>query len=382
MFLGVLFTVALAAGAPTNAAADIAAPVIVPPGDSTGAANATSTPACYPDIPGNLDWRTCRLPERDAVVDWPSQLVEVWPGPRSFILSRPGLFATWLGETRTETGRPLIWYDIGSGYPRAPASGGYEFPLAGKYAWECLVCIGGERNKLQGTMYVIGPRVIVGYKLVSADNSGTSITYSIDASGSFVTDYTPHSIVEYSFDFQDDGIFDQTSPEPTAQATFAPGPHTLNIKVRDDTGRVATFPFFFEIPYVRPPNPEPNPAASNLGLGNINSGVKFPATKIKITAVKKIKIKVLRSKGLAIKVGGLTRGDRVKARLMYGKKTVVASGNGTATSSTKNLRLRTGKTGKRILKRKKPPKRLVIDVAVEGGSDGFTTTKRVAVRTS
>ena len=372
-----------AVGMPQVASADIAAPVIVPGADSTGIANATDNPACarIGGPFGDNTWRTCLLPDHDAVVDWPDQLTDVWPGPRSFILPRAGLFAQFLGETRTEIGRPLIWYDSGSGRPLASPSVGYEFPLAGKYTWECLVCSGVIRDKLQGTMYVIGPRPIITYKLVSADNSGTSITYAFDASGSFVTDYEPHQIVEYAFDFQDDGTFDQTTPDdPTGEATYAPGPHTVRITVKDDTGRTATYPFFFEVPYVRPGNPVVV-SPSDTTLGNINSGVAFPKVKIKVKASKKIKVNVLRSRGLSIKISGLNKGDRIKARLLKGKKSIVASGSGTTNTATKTVRLRVGKAGKRILKSKPRAKRLVLNVAVEG-TDGFTTTKRVAVRVS
>ncbi len=156
----------------------------------------------------------------------------------------------------------------------------------------------------------------------------------------------------------------------------------MRINVKDDLGRTATYPFFFEVPYVRPPNPTVV-SPTDTTLGNINSGVAFPKVKIKVTAAKKIKISFLRSKGFLIKLSGLTKGDRVTARLLYGKKTSVASRSGTSTSSKKSLRLRVTKTGKRILKRKKKrPKRLVLDVAIRGSSDGFTTKKRVGVRIS
>jgi len=379
LFLGLLLAATFAGTAPQVAVASVAAPVIVPTPDSDGIPNATMVPACTPRVPGNVNWTTCLLPDKDASVDWPSTFSEVWPAPRSFILSQPGLYAIWLGETRTEIGRPLIWYDVGSGLPVAPASGPYQFPLAGKYAWECLTCAGVERTKLQGTMYVIGPRATISYKLVSADNSGSNITYGFDASGSFVTDYTPHSIVQYSFDFEDDGVFDQTSPEPTAQAVFAPGPHTVRIRVKDDLGRVGEYPLFFEIPYARPPNPE-STVVTDTTLGNINSGVKFSTTKIKIAASKKVKAAVLRVRGLSVKISGLTKGDRVKVRLLKGRKSV-AAGRGTATGKTKTVRLRVGPAGKRILAARPRVKRLVIDVGVEG-TDGYTATKRVAVRIS
>ena len=193
-----------------------------------------------------------------------------------------------------------------------------------------------------------------------------------------MTDYTPHSIVEYAFDFQDDGTFDQTTPDdPTGEATYAPGPHTIRIRSRTTPAASATYPFVFEVPYVRPPNPTVV-SPTDTTLGNINSGVKFGTVKIKVKASKKIKVSVLRSRGLSIKVSGLSKGDRIKARLLKGKKTVVASGSGTTNSASKSVRLRVSKGGKRVLKAKPRVKRLVLDVAVEG-TDGFTTTKRVGV---
>lgn len=353
-----------------SAGADAAAPVIVPAPDA-------SQP-CGP----SANWTTCLLPETgQALVDWPADLSGVWPGPRNFILPKPGLAALWLGETRTDAGFPLIWRDVGSGFPVSPASGPYEFPLAGQYFWECSSvdrCVGQTFFKLKGTMYVIGPRAIAAYRLVSPDNSGTAITYQLDASGSFVVDYTPQSIVEYAFDFEDDGIYDQTSPEPTAQSTFAPGPHTVRVRVKDDKGRYGEWPMFFEVPYIRAGNPEPNPVA-DTGPGTLNpTGVKFAAAKVRLSVVKRIRFAVLRKRGLSVKVSGLTKGDRIVARLLKGKKTVVASGRASTTGSTKTVRLRASRKGSRIL-RSEVPTRLVLDVAV-AGTDGFTTTKRVAVR--
>jgi hypothetical protein len=223
-------------------------------------------------------------------------------------------------------------------------------------------------------MYVIGPRALVKPKLISPDNSGTSISYSFDASGSFVTDYTAHNIVEYAFDFQDDGTYDQISPEPLGTSQFAPGAHTINVRVKDDTGRYGDYPLFLEVPFIRPGNPEPNPIA-DAGRGTLNpTGVVFPKTNVKLKAVKNIRMSVLRKKGLSVKISGLTKGDGIKAKLLNGKKTVAARSTVTATT-TKTVRLRVGRKGKRALRKG----RLVIDVAVEG-TDGFTVTKRVAVR--
>lgn len=352
------------------ATADVAAPVIVPAPDASQPCGPSSA------------WTTCLLPATgQALVDWPADLSGVWPGPRNFILPKPGLGALWLGETRTDAGFPIIWRDVGSGFPVSPASGPYEFPLAGKYFWECSSvdrCVGTVYFKLKGTMYVIGPRAIANYKLVSPDNSGAAVTYQLDASDSFVADYTAHSIIEYAFDFQDDGVYDQVSPEPTAQSTFTPGPHTVRIRVKDDTGRYGEWPMFFEVPYIRPSNPEPNPIADS-GAGTLNpTGVKFSAAKVRLTAVKRIRVSVLRRRGLSVKIRGLTKGDSIVARLLKGKKTVIASGRGTTLSTTKTVRLRVGRKGARVL-RTQFPTRLVLDVAV-AGTDGFTTTKRVAVR--
>lgn len=376
MFLGTALAATLMGLVPQAAAADIAAPVIVPPPAGTGLANVGESPACIPK-----DATPCLLPDLGAVVDWPdANLLTVWPYPRAFILSKPGLSAQFLGELRVENAFPVIWHDVGSGTP-VTAANGNEFPLAGVYSWECFTCGGIIRNKLQGTMYVIGPRAIMKPSLAAPDNTGATVTYKFDGSGSFVTDYTPHSITQYAFDFDDDGVYDQVSPEPTAQASLAPGPHTIRLRVTDDTGRTGEWPLFLEIPYVRPPNPEPNPIADNTKGSDLTTGVNFGTTKVKLTAVKRIRVKVLRSRGLTVKVTGLSRGDRVKARLLSGKKAVVASGGGTSTSSTKTVRLRVSAPGQRILKAKPKSKRLVLDVAVEG-TDGFQVTKRAAVRVS
>mgnify|MGYP000856158244 CR=1 FL=1 len=63
------------------------------------------------------------------------------------------------------------------------------------------------------------------------------------------------------------------------------------------------------------------------------------------------------------------------------KGKVVAVGTGSAAGSTKTVRLRVGRSGKRILKSKPKKKRLVLNVAVSG-SDGFEVTKRAAVHVS
>lgn len=373
MFLSVALTLALMA-LPDAATADVAAPVIVPPPAGNGLPNVGESPACIPK-----DATPCLLPDLGAVVDWPdANLLTVWPYPRAFILSRPGLSAQFLGELRVENAFPVIWHDIGSGTPVSAANGN-EFPLAGVYSWECFTCGGVIRGKLQGTMYVIGPRAIMKPTLAASDNTGASITYKFDGSGSFVTDYAPHSIREYAFDFDDDGVYDQISPEPTAQASLAPGPHTVRLRVTDDIGRTGEWPLFLEIPYVRPPNPEPNPIANNTSGTGLTTGVKFGAAKVKVSAVKRIRVSALRGRGLKVKVTGLSKGDRVKARLLKGKKSVVAAGSGTSTGATKTVRLRVVGSGKRILKAKPLSKRLVLDVAVEG-IDGFQVTKRAAVR--
>lgn len=407
MFCGVvLCTLSTAAAAPLAHGA-VAAPVTIPAIEAAGIENATSTPACVPapgftQANGSTPWHTCLLPDRNAVVDWPNRPdlggpadPFYWPNlpasselrsngyrnNRSFVFNSPGKNAIWLGYQSVSVGYPLIWYDAGSGMPVAPASGGYEFPLAGKYWFECLTCLGNERLKLQGTVYVRGPRAIVGYSRISG--SGDAVTYQLDASGSFVADYAgePNQITEYSFDFNDDGAFEVTSPEPIAQHTFTPGGHTIRVRVKDNspTPRYGEYPFFFEVPFIRAENPEPNPIADNSRDGQIRSGVKFDPAKIKLKAAARIKISVLRRKGLSVRVSGLTKGDRIRARLLKGKRTVVASGNGTTAKSTKTVRLRVGRTGRRVLSTRPRPKRLVVDVAIEG-TDGYQLTRRVGVR--
>lgn len=405
MVLGLALCAAVAGFAP--AAATAGAPVIVPTPQADGIANATETPACVPragftQSNGATPWRTCLLPAKDAVVDWPFRLTSAgdpfyWPAPapgaevrsngfstsRSFILPSPGQFAIWLGETRSELGYPLIWYDAGNGFPLAPASGPYEFPLAGKYWWECLTCATttSERQRLQGTMYVIGPRAMITSKLVSPDNAGTAITYGFDASTSFVTDYDPYNIVEYAFDFEDDGTYDQVGSEPTGTATYAPGPHNIRVRVKDDhvPARYGEYNVLLEVPYARAGSPEPNPIA-DTGRGTLSpTGVKFSKANIKLKTPKTIRVRLLRSKGLSVKITGLTKGDRIRAKLLKGKKTV-ASRSASTSTSTKTVRLKLGKKGRRTLSAPPTIKRLVVNVDIEG-TDGFTTTKRVAVRT-
>lgn len=402
-FLGLVLCVAAAAiAAPASALAGD--PVVVPVPDSKGY-TVTQTPACYPlegsgttQADGANPWRNCLLPATNAVVDWPTRpngTVDpfYWPSApttgdlrangfrttRSFILEKPGQIATWLGALNTDTGYPLFWYDVGSGIPFALPSTGMQFLLSGKYEWECGVCSGVERQKLQGTMYVLGPRVIVKPKLVSADNSGTAITYAFDASGSFVTDYTPvPSIVEYAFDFEDDGTFDQTSPEPSGTSTFTPGAHTINVRVKDSTGRTADYPLFLEVPFVKAGNPEPNPVADN-GPGTLNpTGVKFSKANVKLKAVKSIRISVLNRKGITVKVTGLTKDDRVKVKLLKGKR-ALASKTATTATSTKTFKLKLNKQGRKRFYAGGIARRLVLNVDVEG-ADGFTTTQRLGVK--
>lgn len=368
MVLGGMIAAGVAALAPVAASAG--EPVIVP------------APSYVVPESGLCPWEklVCLLPSRNAIVDWPTaDLTTVWPAPKQYVLPAPGLYALWAGDWRYSY--PLFWHDVGSGTPNA-VSGPWEFPNAGKYSFECATCSGVIRTKLQGTMYVIGPRPIVAYRLVSANNSGTNPTYSIDASESFVTDYEARTIVRYQFDFEDDGTFDQDTPDdPTAQHEFTAGPHTVRVRVTDSVGRSADWPLFFEVPKVTAPNPDYTPLPDN-GASPLNpTGVRFSSAKVRLSSPKRVRVAVLRSRGLKVKVSGLTKGDVVRARLLQGKKSVIASGRGTSASNIKTVRLRVGKAGKRILKAMSRPKRLVIDVAVEG-TDGFTVTKRLGIRIS
>ena len=373
MFLGVMLAAAFAVGAPQIASADIAAPVIVPAPDSLGGPNATSSPACRQiALPSRTTrWRTCLLPDHDAVVDWPDQPSERLARRRgrssspSRACSRPGS-----ARARTEIGRPLIWYDVGSGMPLVAPSIGYEFPLAGKYAWECLVCSASSGTKLQGTMYVIGPRA--DHHLQAAlrrQLAERNITYGFDASGSFVTDYTPHSIVEYAFDFQDDGIYDQDDARrPDRRGDVHARARTRCASASRTTSAARpTYPFVFEVPYVRPAEPDPGAVDGHRRLGNINSGVAFPKTKIKVKASKKIKVKVLRSRGPEHQdqrtdqgrpdQGPPAQGQEVRRRL------------GQRHDQQQRRRpcgCASARAGKRILKAKPRVKRLVLDVADRG----------------
>ena len=180
----------------------------------------------------------------------------------------PGLFATWLGETRTEIGRPLIWYDVGSGFPVAPASGGYQFPLAGKYAWECLVCSGIERTKLQGTMYVIGPRVD---REVQARLPGQlRVIHHVRLRRVRLVRHGLHPAHHRRVRLRLPGRRGLRPVEPRADRHR---PRTRRGRTRSACASrttpagTAEITVFFEVPYVRPGNPEPNPIA-DTGQGH------------------------------------------------------------------------------------------------------------------
>ena len=81
---------------------------------------------------------------------------------------------------------------------------------------------------------------------------------------------------------------------------------------------------------------------------------------------------------MTIRVSGLTKGDTVNARLLDGKKTV-AAGRGKARASKLSIRLKVGKKGRKLLKLRKQVTRMILSVTASG-SDGFTVTKRAALR--
>jgi len=63
--------------------------------------------------------------------------------------------------------------------------------------------------------------------------SGSPITF--DASASYDSDGT---ILQYSWDFDDDGTMDAVSTSPTVQHSLPPGNHNVTLEVKDDTSTV------------------------------------------------------------------------------------------------------------------------------------------------
>ena len=311
------------------------------------------------------------------------------PGPTPAVKGyaiNPGSSVYFIGDIDTKF--PLVWEDVGSGAPRLGtlAQNGFSFPLAGEYPYHCQYIpstpnAAGNNCFLdprRAKIWVIGPRPILKATAAVPDNITPPVLYNLDASGSFVTDFTAHNIVEYAFDFTGDGTWDQVTPDPYAQVALEPGDQVVTLRVRDDAGRVATNSTLVQVPKARPAQPTPPVADTSLAGTNIISGVPFPKANVRFTARKRIKVSALRRSGVTIRVSGLTKGDTVNARLLDGKKTV-AAGRGKARASKLSIRLKVGKKGRKLLKLRKQVTRMILSVTASG-SDGFTVTKRAALR--
>lgn len=276
--------------------------------------------------------------------------------------------------------RGLVWDDVGSGLPRyAGTYSRWQYPLPGLYAYHCN-CGVGERG--EGKIYVVGPRPRLTAVLISPNNNAP-VSYTLDASASSVTDWTPHEIVEYAFDVNEDGDYnplggDQVGPEPLAPILFAtPGEHIVGLRVKDDIGRTNEIALSIIVP--KPPVenvPAPRPEGGVVTAENTGKFEDtFKKANVKVTSPRTIKYTFLRRKGLLVKVTGLRPGDRVRAKLTRGKKTSVGYKEGKTSGTSITLRVKMRKNATRILLRRKPRAKLVRLGVVVSGSDGFTTTK-------
>lgn len=349
---------------------------------AAGGAARAAAPVIIPVQPESSDpWAvTSTTPGTNISINWMPYLAENAP-VKAYAVT-PGSFVYMIGDTYQDF--PIIWDDAGSGVPvpRGLNDSSFQFPLAGEYPYRCQpltnnVCglVGKDRRS---KIWVVGPRPIIKATMVSADNTDPPVLYDLDASGSFVTDFDAHQIVEYSFDFDDDGTFDQTGTEPYARAGLQPGDQYVTLRVKDDIGRVAAVRLKIQVPKARSAAPTPAPADTSLAGTNVVSGVKFPKANVRVKASKRIKVTALKRKGVVIRVTGLTKGDTVRAKLLNGKKTV-GTGRKKATSSSLTVRLKVGSSGRRLLKLKKKVTRMVLAVTASG-EDGFSVTKRAALR--
>lgn len=340
------------------------------------------TPVVIPVQPASSDpWAvTSTTPGTNISINWMPYLAENAP-VKAYAVT-PDSFVYMIGETYRDF--PIVWEDAGSG---APVPGGlndssYKFPLAGEYPYHCQalttnVC-GLPGKDRRSKIWVVGPRPILDVTMVSPDNSEPPVLYNLEASKSFVTDFDPHQINEYSFDLDDDGVYDQVGTETTARVGLQPGDQFVTLRVKDDTGRVAAIRVKIQVPKARANPPTPTPADTSLTGTNVISGVKFPKANVRVKASKRIKVSALKRKGLVVRVTGLTKGDTVRAKVLNGKK-AVGSGRKKARSSSVTVRIKVGKTGRKLLKLKKKVTRMVISVTASG-EDGFSVTKRAAVR--
>lgn len=294
-------------------------------------------------------------------------------GPKGVALNSGG-FITLIGDTQVNY--PVEWNDLGSGVPRFYGIAGmWTFEVPGVYQYRCA-CL----SPATGKVYVVGPRALMTLTRVSPDNTAPPVLFRFDASSSFVTDFTAHQITTYAYDFDNDGTFEQVGPEPIVQASFAPGEHSVRLRVTDELGRTGEGTGNFRVPDTRPPPPTPT-ALPDPGPTNVVSGVKFPKANIKFTAAKKVRVAILRRRGLSVRVTGLTVGDRAKARVVFGKKATVGTGSKVAKSSTTTIRIRVSRSGRKYLKLKKAAVRMKVVVSVSG-TDGFSVTKQAALRVS
>lgn len=340
-------------------------------------------PVVIPLQPESTDpWAvTSTTPGTNISVNWMPYLAENAPVKAYAVTT--GSFVYMIGDAYQDF--PIIWDDVGSGAPiaRGLNNSSYEFPLAGVYPYRCQplatnVCglVGKDRRS---KIWVVGPRPILKVTMVSGDNTDPPVLYDLDASASFVTDFEPHPISEYSFDLDGDGTFDQTGTEPYARVGLQPGDQFVLLRVKDDTGRVATIRQKVQVPKARPAPPTPVQVDTSVGTSNVVSGEKFAKANVRIKAAKRIKVTALRRKGITVRVTGLTRGDLVGVRLLNGK-TAVGSGRKKARSSALTVRLELGKKARKALRLRKKVTRMVLAVTASDQDGTLYASKRAALR--
>lgn len=238
--------------------------------------------------------------------------------------------------------------------------GVYRYSSAGKFGTNAVVYVKGPRAALTATPAV--------------SYTTDPVTVGLDASGSFVTDVAPvPGIASYEFDWDNDGVFDQTGASPSAQHTFpGVGEFAVKVRVTDDQARADDEGVVVSIRRPGPPNPDAGAEVENpAGDSTVGSGTLRPRAfgKVTITAKSRIKIKVLRRKGFVIRVRVPRVGDRVRATLGIGKRFIVGRGSKPGGNGrTRTVRIKLSRSGKARLKKLKP-KRLRLEVTVISADD-------------
>ncbi len=290
-----------------------------------------------------------------------------------------GTEVIWSGSTVT---CPLV-FDESIGIERIgnPSNVHGIFLEAGKYPYHSET-----RPTRGGTIYAIGARARLKadpFQVYSAD----PVAVALDAAASDSVDYLPDAtkptegiptITDYAFDFGNDGVFDQTGTATSAQYVVpGPGTYQARLHVTDNQNRtdddVVTIEVKKPIPFAPPLDRSGN--QDSTASGTTKKG------RVVVTVKRRIKVKIVRRKGIVVKVRVPNVSDKVRATLSLGKRKLGSrSSAGNGSSLTRTLRLKLNRKGKRIVKPRKSRRLRVTVVVTDLAGEQITVKRSVRAR--